>query len=410
MKKRLMAHIEENKNRVAELRVQAKNSNDEGEVRKLGEEIRSLEASITADELVLRDVEGGSFDPLGTYGSGSSGGSAENRNGDIYDSPEYRDAFWRFVAKREAMPKKFHLRSGETVLVSDLTAVIPKSIIAEAVTKNENIGKIWARCRHTSIAGTAVVPVADIAPVATWCGEDASGSKKYGAKGEIVLKAFGIECKLSRSLLADANTYDAFKNAFADVASKAILKAGETGVFQGKAEDKQFTGIVNDTNIPKENIIELTIDELKDWATVQTKVIGAIPDEYDGFPFYMAKQTFYNTLATMTDDNGQPISRVNIGTSGKLEQAFAGYEVCDVREDCLPNITKASAGDVVMVYGDLDKYLINESVPMQIIHWTDHDKNTKNTKAYLGADGHIIDPYAFFLIKLKASETTEATA
>ena len=304
------------------------------------------------------------------------------------------------------MPQKFHLRSGETTLVSDLTAVIPKSIIAEAITKNENIGKIWARCRHTSIVGTAVVPVANLAPEATWCGEGASDAKKYGAKDEIILKVFGIECKIERSIFADANTYDAFKNTFGDVASKAIIKVAERGVFQGKAESEQFTGIVNDARIPASNIVELTLEELQDWATVQSKFIGAIPDEYDGLPIYMAKQTFYNTFAPMADNNGQPIARVNMGTSGKLEQAFAGYEVCNVREDCLPNIMKASEGDVVMVYGDLGKYLINSSVPLQVIHWTDNDENKKKTKAYLGADGHIIDPYAFFLVKLKASETT----
>ena len=118
-----------------------------------------------------------------------------------------------------------------------------------------------------------------------------------------------------------------------------------------------------------------------------------------GAVFLMASGTFEGYIDGMVDTVGQPVGRVNYGISNGPANTFGGKQVVEVEDDVINNFDDAVAGDVVAIYGNLSNYAINSNMQMTMYRYIDHNTNQYVDKALLIADGKVLDPNAFIVVK-----------
>ena len=319
---------------------------------------------------------------------------------DVYASDEYRNAFMNYVTKGETIPEQFRNEAAATGL-ADLAggAVIPTTIVREMIREMKVRGEIWAKVRKLNIQGGVEFPIADIMPVATWVGEGSQAEQKLESKNKVTFTYHGLECKLAQSLLVSVVTIAESEALFSELAVEAIITALEKGVFNGTGSG-QMLGILNETRIPAGNTIELTAADLT-WKGLKQKVFAKMPKAYRNGEFFMAQATFDGYIDGMTDEQGQPIGRVNYGIDGAETYRFGGKTVTTVEPDVLKDWDSAASGDVIAVFGDLSKYAVNTNLEMRAVRWIDEDNNKVKNKVTMILDGKVLDPYGFLIIKKK---------
>lgn len=323
------------------------------------------------------------------------------KNEDKFASVEYRKAFMNFAktGKMDEIPEKF-LNVDEMTTTTDAGAVIPTTIMEEVIDKMEEYGQIFSRVRKTNIKGGVQVPVNSLKPTATWIDESTTSDRqKLDMSDKITFTYFGLECRISVSLLADVTTLSIFENTLTELIVEAMVKAMDKAIISGSGSGAPL-GITNDSRVPAENIVELNPDEVAEWGTWKKKVFAQIPLAYRaGGSFIMAAGTFEGYIDGMTDANGQPIGRTNYGITNGIQERFGGREVLLVEDDVVSPYGAADTGDVVAVFCKLSDYTINSNMQMTMYRWTDHDNNEKVDKALLIADGKILDPNGVIIVQ-----------
>lgn len=380
-------------------------SEDVNEVRSLGEtldalksELEELEAKVEeveAEEDVVEEVEEErSFNPLATYGQ--NGGTPEMRNIDKNDTMEYREAFMNFVCRGVAMPMEMRTTT------ADAGAVIPTSIMNEIVQNLESYGEVYSRVRKLNVQGGVEIPILSIKPTATWIsantGTSESEKQKLDAKTSVSFNYYGLECKISQTLLVNVTTIDAFQALFVTLATEAIIKAIEIAIIAGTGNG-QMLGIAVDTRVPSGNKVTMAPSEFATWEGWKKKVFGKMKKAYRNGCFIMAQGTFDGYVDGMVDKNGQPIGRVNYGIADGEVYRFGGKEVLTVEDDVIANFDDASNGDVVGIFVNLKDYAINSNMELKVVKWEDHDTNEIKNKAILICDGKLVDANGVIVIK-----------
>ena len=132
---------------------------------------------------------------------------------------------------------------------------------------------------------------------------------------------------------------------------------------------------------------------------------GALPSEYEaGAKWFMSKRTWLG-FQGMVGTDGQPIARVNMGISGRLERLLLGREVV-FTHDYLPTFGPSlKDGDVFAFIYDMSDYVLNESYNLGISKKQDWDTEDLLTKAVESVDGKAIDVNS--LVTLKAVTPSE---
>ena len=346
------------------------------------------------------DDSRGAFNPAGAVKRGSFRmGAPAGSDTDMYDTEEYRTAFMNFVCRSTPIPAQFRA----TTTTSDATAVIPTTIMNEIIQKMDSYGNILAKVRRLNVQGGLAIPILSLKPTATWIGETTpSQDQRIRANESIMFSFYGLECKISQTLLANVTTLAMFQQLFVPLATEAIVKALEISIFNGSGTGQPL-GILNDTRIPADNIIEVTDDDVSTWGGWHEAVIAKIPKEYrKGGEFVMNQATWDANIDGMTDQTGQPIARVNYGIDGEESYRFCGKNVETVGDDMLPSYATCAAGETFAIFGNLTNYIINSNMEMTTEKWKDHDTNEIKNKCILICDGKLADVYGMFLIK-KAS-------
>lgn len=325
---------------------------------------------------------------------------AAKTKADIFDTAEYKHAFMNFVCRNEAIPKKFMNEAGKTT-AADAGAVIPTTIVKEIIRELKAYGNIYTKVRKLNVQGGVEIPILSLLPAATWIGEEASEAQKLNAKDKVAFNYYGLECKISQTLLVSVVTYDEFQAEFVNLAVEAVVGALEKAIITGSGEG-QPKGIINETRIPEENVIEMTAAEFNDWKAWKQKVFKKMKKSYRMGEFIMAQSSFDAHIDSMTDTTGQPIARVNYGIDGGETYRFGGKFVETVEEEILPDFDTAEVGAVVAIFTQLKHYIINSNMTMTNVKWVDHDTNEVKNKVILIADGKLAVPYGTILIKKKA--------
>lgn len=338
---------------------------------------------------------------LGTYGVGNGvvAGQQQRAQGtdDVYGTVEYRNAFMLFAKTGQVTPE---LRADAMTTAADVSAVIPTTILNEVIKKVTVYGQIFSRVRKLNIKGGVTIPILSLKPSATWIGESAtSEKKKVQANTNITFSYYGLECKVSTSLLADTVTLAGFESVITDLIVEAMVKAIDLAVLKGDGIGKP-QGITTDARVPAAQIVTMTPTEFGQWDDWKKKVFAKMPLSYKaGATFLMASGTFEGYIDGMVDANGQPIGRVNYGIVDGPQERFGGKEVIQVEDDVIPPFDDAVAGDVVAVYCDLRNYGFNSNMQMTMFRYFDHDTNEWVDKAILIADGKLIDPNGVVIVK-----------
>jgi len=322
---------------------------------------------------------------------------------DKFSTVEYRTAFMDYC-KTGRMSAEFKeiqpdMRADAMTSVSDVSAVVPTTILNEVIRKIKEYGQIYARVRKLSVKGGVTIPILSLEPTATWIGESATSVKKRAqANTNITFSYYGLECKVSTSLLADTVTLAGFENTITELVVKAMVVAMDTAIVKGNGTGQPL-GITKDTRVPAAQKVTLSTSEFGEWDTWKKKVFARMPLKYKaGASFFMASGTFEGYVDGMVDANGQPIGRINYGITNGPQERFGGKEVVLVEDDIIANYDDAATGDVVAIYGNLMNYGFNSNLQMLTYRYFDHDTNEWIDKMILIADGKLIDPYGFVIV------------
>ena len=320
---------------------------------------------------------------------------------DKFNSLEYRKAFMNFAKTGDMNVIPDEYKNVDTVTTTaDAGAVIPTSIMEEVIQEMEEYGQIFDRVRKTNIQGGVEVPISSLKPTASWIGEESTSDRqKVDMSNKVSFSYYGLECRISVSLLSDVTTLDVFEATITELIVEAMVKAMDKAIISGSGSGQPL-GITEDSRVPGDNEITLSPSEFAEWESWKKKVFAKIPLAYRaGGSFIMAAGTFEGYIDGMTDANGQPIGRVNYGITNGSQERFGGREVLLVEDDVIAPYESASTDDVVAVFCKLSDYTINSNMQMTMYRWTDHDNNEKVDKAILIADGKILDPNGVIIVK-----------
>ena len=312
----------------------------------------------------------------------------------MYDTEEYRKAFMNYVCRGVAIPAEY--RAAETTTTADSGAVIPTTIMNEIIQKLESYGSIYAKVRKINVQGGVSIPIADLKPTAHWITEEkSSDDQKASAKNSVTFNYYGLECKISQSILANVVTLKMFTDLFVPMATEAMVKAIEIAIFNGTGEGQPL-GVLKDSRVTA--VITLTPEEYASWNGWH-KGKGKMKKAYRNGSFVMNQSTFDTGIDGMEDKNGQPIGRTNYGVNGEETYRFMGKNVETVEDDVLPSWDDANEGDVIAVFMNFSDYVINTNMEMQVVKWTDHDNNKIKNKCLMVVDGKVADAAGIILVK-----------
>ena len=337
---------------------------------------------------------------------------------DPYDTEEYNRAFMEYIVRGKRMPEGIvrpgarpsYIRADEYTMVAGTdTSVlnfVPTTLMNEIIEKADTYGKIWPLVRKTNVQGGVEYNVADFDAEAYWVTEDEpSDAQALSGATRLSFSYYMLEVKLAQSILASVTTLSQFQAKFPEVAMKAIIKKLEQGIINGTGSG-QMTGILNDERVEDENKLTITADDFT-WNGWISSVWKNIASEYRGRGrFIMAQSTFDQYIYGMVDSNGQPVGYVNYGTERGEDYRFQGKQVLIVPDDILPGFDDADDGDAVILFGDLNDYLVNSNLGMRVSKWTDEDTNLIKNKVLTIVDGKLLDPYGMYIVS-KGSSTTE---
>ena len=357
----------------------------ETEVTDLQEERTALLAAAEKRKKLLERIAAG--EPTGGAGADTTllrnfkgaGGAGAGEPEDKYDTTAYRKAFMNYVCRGVAIPAEY--RAAETTTTADSGAVIPTTIMNEIIQKLESYGSIYAKVRKINVQGGVSIPIADLKPTAHWITEaKSSDDQKASAKNSVTFNYYGLECKISQSILANVVTLKMFTDLFVPMATEAMVKAIEIAIFNGTGEGQPL-GVLKDSRVTA--VITLTPEEYASWNGWH-KVKGKMKKAYRNGSFVMNQSTFDTGIDGMEDKNGQPIGRTNYGVNGEETYRFMGKNVETVEDDVLPSWDDANEGDVIAVFMNFSDYVINTNMEMQVVKWTDHDnKHELGVEAYI---------------------------
>lgn len=324
------------------------------------------------------------------------GGTLEPSNADFYDTVEYRNAFMNYVlsGKRSAAL----VNEAGTSETTENGAVVPTSVLNRIIEKLESTGQILNEVTRTNYKGALNIPTSSVKPTAVWVAEGAGSDKQKKTTDHITFAYHKLRCVVAVSLEMDTMALSVFETVLIDNVTEAMVKALEQSVISGTGVG-QPKGVLAET-APEGQNIDLAADEDPDYALL-IAAEGALPQAYEAnAKWYMTKTTFMKFMG-MTDQNGQPIARVNYGIGGKPERTLLGRSV--VCNEYMPSLGGALEADAVVAFiFNMKDYILNTNLNMTVKHYEDNETDDQVTKAIMLADGKVVDTNSLVTITKKS--------
>lgn len=318
----------------------------------------------------------------------------ERKMEDKFNSLEYREAFRKFVTEGVAIPEEY--RENATTKTTDISGVIPTTIMNRIIEKVETLGEIFGRVTKTNYKGGLSVPVAGAQITAIWKTEGTVADKQKKTTGtSITFSYYKLQVRVASSLEAGTVSLEIWENNLVESVSKAMIKALEAAILVGDGSGKP-TGIT--TYADENNSVSVSAIDFQTSRSAE----ALIPSAYENNDvIIMNKKTWEKQFVGMTDQNGQPIARVNYGINGKVSRYLDGREV--ICNDNIKSFDAASNGDVIAVYADLSEYDLNSNLQMTVKEYFDEDTDEYIKKATMLADGKMLDSNGLVFIKKSVS-------
>lgn len=377
----------------------------EAEVTALQEERAAIVAAAEKRTALLARIANG--EPVGDDGDGAeptvlrnfkgAGGEGGNEPQDKYGSMAYRKAFMQYVCRGVAIPAEY--RADAVSTTTDVGATIPTTVLNQIVEKLESTGMILALVTRTAYKGGVSIPVSTVKPTATWVNEGAGSDKQkknIAKDGMITFAYHKLRCAVAVSLEVDTMAISAFEALLINNIVEAMTKALEQSIIDGDGAGKP-KGILAETPAAGQEI-ESAAPAYADLIAAE----AALPQAYEnGAVWCMSKKTFMQYYG-LTDNNGQPIGRVNYGIAGKPERTLLGRPVvcCDYVTSFA---TSLAAGTKFAFLFNFKDYVLNTNYAMGVKKYEDNDTDDMVTKGIMLVDGKVVDKNSLVVIKKLAS-------
>src|SRR5690606_31205877 len=123
--------------------------------------------------------------------------------------------------------------------------------------------------------------------------------------GKITFSYHKLQDRVSVELVAPVVALPVFEQNVADNVAEAMVKAIEQAIISGSGTGQPL-GIVNHTNIPTEQVVDVTDEEFGQYQT-WPELFRKMPRSYrNGMVLVMNDADFGKYIEGMTDANGQP--------------------------------------------------------------------------------------------------------
>ncbi|MEG1871207.1 MAG: phage major capsid protein, partial [Peptostreptococcaceae bacterium] len=210
-----------------------------------------------------------------------------------------------------------------------------------------------------------------------------------------------LQCRVAVTLEADTTSLSIFEDTITDNVYEAMVVALEQAIISGTGSNQPL-GITKDTDIKSSQKIAVKAEELITWDK-WSKIFSKIPlKKRQGLVLILNNETWEGDIMGMTDANGQPIARVNVGLNGEDKPIFKGKEVIPT-EEYLPSFEAASTGDVFGILVNLKDYMLNSNLQMTLKRYFNEDTDEWITKSTLISDGKLADTQGVILLTKAAS-------
>ena len=321
-----------------------------------------------------------------------------NLGEDFTNSMEYRKAFMNYVQTGTPISREFKNADASTK-TSDVGEMIPQTVLEKIVEKMEVVGIIYNLVTKTSYKGGLKIPTSSVKPTASWVAEGAGSNKQKKTIGSISFAYNKLRCAVSSSLEVETMSLAVFETTFIKNVSEAMIKAIEQAIISGTGSN-QPTGILSETVATGQNVDVAKTAKVTYETLVNAE--AALPLAYEGeAKWFMTKKTFMAFIG-MTDDNKQPIARVNYGINGKPERTLLGRQV--ILNDYMTSINDTLTSDTVVafLFNPAD-YVLNSNLNMTIKKYEDNDTDDMVTKAIMLVDGKVVDKNSLVTITKKSA-------
>lgn len=404
MREFLLALQKRAKENIASIRSKIDAAQTADEVRSLDKqltdaenELRSIDAQLAkldADEQNKRSAAPqGGLDPMASYGVKRS--AAVGGDQPLDDETKRRLAFANYVTRGVTPYYVAEERQDATTTTTDVAVAIPENLINKIIEKMENVGHILPLVTHTTYPFGAAIPIDGAKPVATWVAEGASSdSQKKEMSGKISFTGFKLRCEIRMTQEVTVRTLPAFEAAFIKQISEGMVKAREAAIISDSDGSVKPTGILYNANeatapdkkveIPKLATGHITYKFLCDME-------AEVPSQYESTAVWcMTKKTFM-TIYGMTDNNGQPIAKINTGINGKPERFILGRPVVMADEYMDTYVETALETDSCFCFiFDFSDYVENTMYDLGIKSKEDWNTEDKKTKGVMSVDGKVL--------------------
>ena len=335
-------------------------------------------------------------------GAQSFNAPSVKRDGNKLESAEYREAFRAYVCRGVEIPAEF--RAGNANSTADTGAAIPMTIMNEVInTVRKRYGNLYSKVRKTSVPGGVKIPVGSLQASFRWITESTvSPRQKAGSLGSITFEYNQCELRLATTWLASLLTLSAFEAELTKIIAIAYMQAMDSAIVKGSGDGAPL-GILNDARVT--NTVTMTAAKMSNWKDWRKDFFAQLPLGYRSGEFIFANSTVETYLQTMSDDNGNPVFYqatglvVEDGDAAEPRGRFFGREIALVEPDFLPDFDTANANDVIGIYWQPEEYMVNENFGFTMIRYFDQETNEWVDKALTVADGKVLNPAGYVLIK-----------
>ena len=377
-----MKRLQEILARIAEISTELSGITDAAasreQVRALNKEINELEA----EKELIEARQRAAFQPAG----------APVRKPEV-QTDNYRQQFMDFVLRGRPIQERIDATAG----TSDLSAIIPSTLMGRVIEALENYGRLYAKATKINVRGGVSYPVSSLKPTATWVTEGSlSDKQKMTITSSITFTYNKLQCRVAVTLEADTVTLDAFEATIANGITRAMIQGIETSMISGDGTG-EMKGITAET-VPAGRTASLTAAQIVKYET-WAGVVAKVPQAYrQGASLVMTQSDWDTYIVGMTDATGQPVARTTVGMDGYPVERLLGLEVILV-ESGIDTFAAAANGDAIGFIVKLEDYVINSNLQMTMKKYFDEGTDEWIHKATLIADGKLVDTNGLVLIK-----------
>lgn len=422
-KKYLQRVIEGKEKSVKELRQQIKESQSADEVRKLGEtldiilkELQEAKEELDGNEEGEGEESGEgsngeegsgeqsistnnrSFAPLAAYGIATNT-TANERNKNILDSMEYRQAFMRYVQTGKWRMEK---RADEVVSTAEIGVIIPNTIMQELIKELKSYGQLYNKVRKLNVQGGIEFPISELVPTVRWIAEkEVSETQKAPVLDAKVTFGYHIaEARIAQSLLSSIVSLPILESEIAKLLAEAFVKEFDNMIINGTGNG-QPKGVLHDDRVKAANKIKFNDAEMADWTQLRVKLFSKIPLKYRGKGvLIMTAATWERNIMTLRDDNNRPLyTETYDPVSGEEICKLNGREVILVESDILKDYDTAIKGEAFMIYMRTEDYAINSNLQIGFKRYFNEDTNKWVNKGLTICDGKLLDATGVYILQ-----------